>query len=234
MGILELSNRLQTLADLVPEGAHFADIGTDHGQLPVWLLLQGRIQTAIAADVRPGPLERARATAARHGVLEQVSFRLCDGLSGILPQEADAVTVAGMGGETIAAILSAAPWTTGGTLLLLQPMTSAPDLRDFLQQHGYCIHREHLARDQGTIYVTLEVTGGSMPPLTEGERWCGRRESWADGPLWADYLCQLTRKLTRELNGAEQSSKPEDLPRRSALRRTLQELNTWKGELSSW
>ena len=125
---IELTPRLQAVAGLVPRGARLADVGTDHAYLPASLLQQGVIDTAVAADLRPGPLDRARATAERYGLTEQISFRLCDGLSGILPEEADTVVIAGMGGETIAAILSAAPWVREeGKRLILQPMSAQED-----------------------------------------------------------------------------------------------------------
>ena len=57
---LQLQPRLRLLADMVPAGAHLADIGTDHGYLPVWLMQQGRIASAIAADIGPEPLAHAR------------------------------------------------------------------------------------------------------------------------------------------------------------------------------
>ena len=95
----ELSPRLPGVAEMIPEGARLADVGTDHAYLPVWLLQNGRIPSAIASDVREGPLSRARATARACGCFERMSFRLCDGLSGIAPEEVDALVIAGMGGR---------------------------------------------------------------------------------------------------------------------------------------
>ena len=95
---LELSPRLQTVADLVRPGARVADVGTDHAYLPAALLLEGRIPFAIAADLRQGPLERARATVREYGLTGKAAFRLCDGLRGIRPDEVDAIAIAGMGG----------------------------------------------------------------------------------------------------------------------------------------
>ena len=124
---MELTPRLRSVAQLVPQGAKFADIGTDHAYLPVWLLQRGIITKALACDLRQGPLDRARATAEKYGLTEQMDFRLCDGLAGVRPGEADTIAIAGMGGETIAAILSAAPWTwREDCLLLLQPMSAQP------------------------------------------------------------------------------------------------------------
>ena len=107
---LELTPRLKTIADLVCDGARLADIGTDHAYLPVWLLLNDRLKSAIAADIRPGPLDRARATAEEYDCTDRMRFVLCDGLSGLNRKDADTIVIAGMGGETIAAIMQAASW----------------------------------------------------------------------------------------------------------------------------
>ena len=84
---LQLQPRLRLLADMVPQGARLADIGTDHGYLPVWLMQQGRIASAIAADIGPEPLAHARRTAEEYGAA--LDLRLCDGLRGIAAHEAD-------------------------------------------------------------------------------------------------------------------------------------------------
>ena len=126
---LELTPRLQLLADWVPQGAKLADVGTDHAFLPVWLRLHGRVVSAIASDLRKLPLERAKETGRTFGA-NGIEYRLCNGLADIRPDEVDTSAIAGMGGETIAAILDAAPWACDGShMLLLQPMTHAEDLR---------------------------------------------------------------------------------------------------------
>ena len=80
---MELTPRLRAIAQQVPQGSVLADVGTDHALLPAWLLLEGRIPSAIASDLREGPLSRAKETVEQHGVADRVSLRLCDGLSGI-------------------------------------------------------------------------------------------------------------------------------------------------------
>lgn len=224
---MELTPRLQAIADQVPQGAVFADIGTDHAYLPVWLLLNGRIDRAIAADLREGPLSRARETAEQHGVTGKVSFRLCDGLTGIEEGETDVVAIAGMGGETIAAILAAAPWTRN-CKLLLQPMTSFPDLRFWLQQNGYVIKNERIVREGNRLYSIWTVSGGEMEALSPGELWVGQQ---SDDPLRKDFLDMMTGKLERSLRGHQAASTPDEAEI-AVLKETLAEIYRMKEELT--
>lgn len=225
---MELSPRLRSVADQVPEGGALADVGTDHAYLPTWLLLNGRIPRAIAADLREGPLERARETAERYGVRERISFRLCDGLAAVGPEEADTIAIAGMGGETISAILAAAPWTAGpGKTLLLQPMTAFSELRTWLWGHGYAIAQETVSREGKRLYVCLKVQGGTMPPMTPGELFAGRQSS---DPLRGAYLEMLADKLERVLRGLRGAA-VRDEGQIEAVGRILEELYGMRKEL---
>ena len=224
---MELTARLQTVANQVPYGASFADIGTDHAYLPVWLLLNGRIQHAIAADLREGPLNSARETAQLYGVSDQVSFRLCNGLADIEPGEVDTVAIAGMGGETIAMILESAPWTKDGKLLLLQPMTSFPDLRLWLQKNGYCIERETIAKEGRRLYSCLTVRAGEMDELTPAELWVGRQ---SDDPLRGEFLAMMRAKIERALKGQEAASDP-NVQEIESLRVVLNGIREMEGAL---
>lgn len=224
---MELTPRLRTLADLVPQDARLADVGTDHAYLPVWLLLQGRISRAIAADLREGPLNRARETARQYQVEDKVSFRLCDGLSLVDREEVDVISIAGMGGETIAAILQAAPWARE-KLLLLQPMTSFPDLRLWLQQHAYAIQRERIVREGERLYTVWVVTAGAMEPLTPAELWAGRQDR--EDPLRAAYLELMESKAKRALEG-HLASRQRDEGEIRRLTRVLEGLGDMRKEL---
>ena len=177
-----LSPRLQAVAELVPQGARLADVGTDHGRLPVWLIQQGIIHGAVASDLRPAPLARAKALAERWGLSDQIDFRLCDGLQDIMPQEAEVVTIAGMGGETIAGILQAVPWSgEPGHRYILQAMSGMDGLRRYLSENGFVICWENLIPEGEVLYVILLAEPGEMRPLTEGESG-GVTRSRADPP----------------------------------------------------
>lgn len=221
---LQLQPRLSLLAEMVPEGCRLADIGTDHGYLPVYLLGQGRIRGAIAADIGAEPLEHARRTATEHGV-EGIDFRLCDGLAAIRPEEADTVVIAGMGGETIISILAAAPWTADGQhTLLLQPMTKGADLRRWLAVNGYAFAAERLVWDKGYLYPVLQVRGGVSPVLTEAEALTG--VLLENDPLYGDYLTGHAEKLRHAAAGLHRSRQPEaaqQAQRLEALARELEE-----------
>ena len=224
---LELSPRLQLLADWVPQGARLADVGTDHAYLPVWLTLHGRVTSAIASDLRKGPLERARETGRTYGA-EGIDYRLGDGLAFIRPEEADTIVIAGMGGENIASILAAAPWTADGQhTLLLSPHTKAEELRLFLMDHGYAIRREALVRDRGTLYPVMEVTAGEMI-LSQGQLWGGA--GLLHDPLGDRYIMEKIVRLMGAIAGKNRSERSEDREKADGLRDIVTELLAMREE----
>lgn len=233
--MFSLSPRLQAVADLVPRGARLADVGTDHGRLPVWLVRQGWISRAVASDLRPGPLGRGQALAQRWEVADRVSFRLCDGLASIAPEEAEVITIAGMGGETIADILQAAPWVRErGRLCILQPMSGQEGLRRYLSENGFAILREVLVLEENTLYVVLLARGGEMPPLSGGEIWVGRQTPETESPLRARYLEQELSKLRWAAEGLGRSQRPEDREKRDCFLRAIGEIEQMKKEWEQW
>ena len=213
-----LQPRLRAIADLVPAGSRLADIGTDHGYIPIDLLLDGRITAAIATDIGQVPLDHARRTAATYGLSRRVSFRLCDGLTAVSPEEVDTVVIAGMGGETIAAILDAVPWA-GEKDLLLQPMTRAELLRPWLAGHNYRIAGETLVEDKGHIYPILRASGGQMPPPDPGQCYYGYASP--QDPLFLPYLRRWCRRLERAAAGLQSAEKDPQPQRLEALRAAL-------------
>ena len=75
-----LSNaRLASAAELVRQNAIFADIGTDHAYLPLFLLESGRINFAYCSDINEGPLASARKNAEERGMVDKMDFILTDG-----------------------------------------------------------------------------------------------------------------------------------------------------------
>lgn len=227
MESMVLTPRLACLAALVTQGARLADIGTDHGKLPISLMLAGRIAGAIGSDIGEGPLAHAARNAREHGV--SLSLRLAPGLDAVRPDECDTISIAGMGGQTIADILAAAPWCAAGQhLLLLQPMTMVYELRQWLWQNGYTIERETLCREDRRQYVVLSARGGAETkavPLWQ----CAFSPALLRADGAAGYLHWLLKRETRALAGMEQAS-TVDAARLDAQRKLVSEINqAWEG-----
>lgn len=205
---LRLQPRLRCIADCVGSCPCLADIGTDHGYLPVWLLQNGRIKRAIASDINAAPLEHARQTAVLYGEEKRIELRHCAGLDGFSPGEADVTAIAGMGGETIISILDAAPWLReSGTVLLLQPMTKTELLRRHITENGFYIASERLVLDKGTIYTVIEARAGVRRPLSNAEAWCG--VDLENDPLYGEYASSRIRKLEEAARGVRQGKEPD-------------------------
>lgn len=221
---LRLPPRLARIAALVPMGARIADVGTDHGLLPIWLREQGVAVSAVATDIRPGPLSRAESLMHRRGVTD-MSCRLCDGLAEVDPSEADTVIIAGMGGENMAEILRKAPWTASGCLLLMQPMSRPEVLRTALKNLGIAIQGEALVADAGHIYPILTARGGEAPAAcSDAELYTGRYELVSREELFLPMLDALEGKLHAALSGLALSSRPDDRIRIDRLRRVCTQL----------
>ena len=227
---MRLPPRLQCAADLVPTGCRLVDVGTDHARLPIWLLKQGRVASVLATDLRKGPLQQAYGNAVRYHVEGRIQLRQCPGLEGVSPEEAEVITICGMGGETILHILENSPWAREKKLIL-QPQSNPALLRRFLQANGYAIADETLCVDRDYDYVIWRVSGGTMPPLSPGEAHAGRLCSWVPDPNWKGYLDRLTQKMSYELGFLNQSVQEKDFARRDDLNAALLELRERKEHL---
>lgn len=162
----KLKNRLFTVSTLVPNGARVADIGTDHGHLPIYLRQNEISSLCIACDIKEKPLESARQNIEKTGV-DGIELRLGSGLEPVRPDEIDCVCIAGMGGEVISKILKNAAWIKDDRYtLILQPMTSADALRRFLCQEGFEIISETATAEADRIYTILKVkySGAAFSP----------------------------------------------------------------------
>ena len=214
---LLLQPRLQLLSDLIPQGSRLADVGTDHGYVPVYLLQRGLIAGAIASDIGAEPLQHAINTAAEYEV-EGIDFRLCPGLDAIAPTECDTVLIAGMGGETIITILENAPWTKEGEhLLLLQPMTKVEMLRKWLTDNGYHFTGERLVFDKDHLYPVMLIRGGRQDSIGEAEQYGGVMLD--NDPLYGAYLDERIKKLHIAIDGLRRASREEQRAAAEGLQR---------------
>lgn len=170
---MKLSKRLELVASMVPEKSRVADVGTDHGYIPIALVERGIAAGAIAMDLRPGPLERAKAHIYRAGLGEIINTRLSDGLSKLSPGEADVAVIAGMGGELIIHILENGRhvWQDMGRFVI-SPQSDLDKVRRYLKEQGFRFIDEAMVEEEGKFYTVMAVS------QSEGVSWS---PSWDNG-----------------------------------------------------
>lgn len=160
---MELSRRLFAVANEVSAGNRLADIGTDHGYIPIFLVQKGIIPSALAMDVNDGPLARADAHIKEQGLSDKIATRKSNGLEKLLPEEADSVIIAGMGGALIEEILKQGSHIlTAGKELILQPQSEIFKVRHCLHRMGYQIIREQILEEENKIYFILKAVPGQQ------------------------------------------------------------------------
>ena len=162
---MKLSDRLETVISLVNPAKTAADIGTDHGYVPVELVRRGIVTSALAMDVRKGPLARAEEHILQSGLGDQITARLSDGLIRLDPGEADCVVIAGMGGELILHILEDGRhmWNNVSQWIL-SPHSEVYKVRKWMRVNGFHIEREKMVTEEGKYYNVLDIRR-----LSEGE-----------------------------------------------------------------
>ena len=221
-----LDSRLALIASMVPQGTVVADIGTDHGFLPVYLVKQGRCCRAYACDINEKPLDKAKFLISRHGVSDKIEARLTNGLSGLEGTDVDTVIIAGMGGELIATILENGKTLVkkSGVTLLLQPMTRPESLREYLAENGFEITEEHGVKSGKFIYSVIKCVYTGIPqPKTLFHNYVGGLGK-SDRTESADYLKRTLDIIKKKTAGLEMSSKESEREQLPAHRQLIQQL----------
>lgn len=205
---MKLDNRLMAIADLVRKDKVFADIGTDHAYLPVYLVEKGIIKKGIAADLRVGPLENARDAVVSYGYTEQIELRLSDGLDDFKENEVEEIAVAGMGGLLISSFIERTNWLKNENIhLILQPMTHVEELRKTLFDNNFIIDKEVVAKDGDKLYIILSCyyyTG--MTAYTDLDLIVGKLPHNSDD-LSKEYLAKIHNKYKKKLDALKKADK---------------------------
>ncbi|EJT5924726.1 TPA: tRNA (adenine(22)-N(1))-methyltransferase [Clostridium perfringens] len=155
---MELSKRLKRIAEHVDKCESVADIGTDHGYIPIYLVKEGICKKAIASDINKGPIEKAKVNVAFEGVSNKVKCLLGPGLNPLKVGEVNGVILAGMGGNLTRDILLAdMDKVKKYDFIILQPAQNPEVLREFLYKNDYEIIDEDLIKDEGRFYELFKV-----------------------------------------------------------------------------
>ncbi|MDN4074788.1 MULTISPECIES: tRNA (adenine(22)-N(1))-methyltransferase [Fictibacillus] len=162
----KLSLRLKTVADYVHRESVMADIGSDHAYLPCYLVLENQVAYAIAGEVNEGPYQSALKEVQSANLQTKISVRKGDGLEVISPNEADVITICGMGGQLITSILENGKSKLAGVKrLVLQPNVGADSIRKWLIKEGWTLTHEEILKEDGKIYEVLvaDIQEGVQP-----------------------------------------------------------------------
>lgn len=195
-----MTPRLYAIASMVPQGAFFADVGTDHAYLPIYLVENNLIFHAVAADINRGPLLRAKGNIKKYNLEEKIDTCLSDGFEELDGNSFDTASIAGMGGILIARILEKAP---RGKLYILQPMRDAHFLRAYLSSNGFELVDEKLAEEGNKIYTVIAVRDGKEV-LSEKELYLGKLLK--KDPLFEKFRTRLSNKYKKKYEGLKLSS----------------------------
>ena len=159
-----LGPRLDAVVALLEPCRLLADVGTDHGLVPIAAVALGIAERAIAADLREAPLALARQNVERAKVGERVAIVRGDGLAALAAHAVDAVVMAGLSGATMAQWCEAAPGVLAGVgQIVAQPNTFAEDLRTWARLHGFWLVDERMLEDAGRSFVVLRLVPGQGP-----------------------------------------------------------------------
>ena len=196
--MLKISDRLATIAGLIPKGAHLVDIGTDHGYVPIWLLQNGLISSAIAMDVNKGPLARAKENRDRYGFTDVMDLRLSNGFEKLKSGEGDSVLIAGMGGPLMIRIIEEGRENASSIQTwVLQPQSEIPSVRRYLHEHHFDIVDEIMLKDEGKYYMAMKAIPGETVPWTPIEYLFGKFLLERKNPVLDEFITKETAVYER-------------------------------------
>ena len=230
---MQLSQRLSSVASMVTAGNCLADVGTDHGYVPIYLYERNIIPRAIAMDVNKGPLERAALHIAESGMKEAIETRLSDGLTALKPGEADSVVIAGMGGPLIIRILSAHPEVTESLKeLILQPQSEISEVRIWLYEQGYEIVEEHMVFEDGKYYPMFKaVKNPEAEKLTDLEYKYGKISVLGEPEVLRAYLVREIANKQNILQKLSEETTEKSKGRAMEIKALLAELEEMLSEM---
>lgn len=218
---MKLSKRLERLAGMVTEGNRLADVGTDHGYVPICLCEQGKIPSAIAMDISEGPLSRARAHIQEAGLTQYIETRRSDGLTALREGEVDTVLIAGMGGMLMERILyEGRALLSEVRELILQPQSELAGIRQWLERNGWRLVCEDVVYEDGKYYFPMRAVQGKEADFyTIAEYRYGRLKYQQSLPVLEQYLkkrLEVNRDIFDKLprNGKERTEVREWIVKR--------------------
>lgn len=210
---MKLSNRLLTIAGLVPENSIVGDIGTDHGYIPAYLIANKISKRVIGSDISKGSLDKIIDYIKYLGFENEIEPRLGDGLTVIKPYEVDTVIIAGMGGILIKEILEKDKNITDSiTNFIFQPMIGAKELRIYLMENSFEIVKEELAKEDNKYYEIIYARKGKGYIEKDIHYEIGESLILEKHPIASEFInnkIMMAEGILRELEGKETEKSQE-------------------------
>lgn len=202
MKTLKLGKRLAAAAEFVRSGAVCADIGTDHAYIPIYLALNGISKKILASDINEGPILSAKENIEEYGLSNIIETKIANGLLEIENFAPTDIVICGMGGELISQILERSEYVKNKDIrLILQPMTSIKELREYLK-NGFSTIAEKIVFDSGKLYQILCVHyDGKVHDLSDAELEIGAKNIENKGPLFEKLLFSTIAKKIKKRDG---------------------------------
>ena len=186
---MELSKRLQAVADLVTSGLKVADIGTDHGYIPIYLVEHKKNPSAVAMDINKGPLKKAEENIALHGLGDYIETRLSNGAEKLQCKEVQSIVIAGMGGGLVIRIMEQDKEIFKNVNeLILQPQSELWKVRKYLMENDYRIIKEDIVLEDGKFYPMMKVINGRSERYSTTELNYGRILLQEKHPVLKQFL----------------------------------------------
>lgn len=192
--MINLSDRLQAVANMVPQGAKIVDVGTDHGYVPVYLVQNGICDSAIACDINELPLKSCEFLVRESGLGNKIKCILSNGVDNVPNDEYDTVILAGMGGELISDILSRVENAFDKTFII-NPMTHSEIVRKWLYDNKFEIKNDIVIPDGKHHYnIILAKYCGKDIKKSQTDYYLGEIKDFSDKEYFLHLINYLTNK----------------------------------------
>ncbi|MBQ3181522.1 MAG: SAM-dependent methyltransferase [Clostridia bacterium] len=230
-----MTPRLLAVAQMVKNSDCVADIGTDHAYVPVYLVMNNIVNSAIAMDINEGPIMRADENIKRFSLTDKIKTRLCDGLNKLKNNEADTVIIAGMGGVLINRIIDEdKDRLTSVKNYILQPMTAIDEVRMYLAKNGFKIIDERLAKEDEKIYTIISATRGNMDITDEIYYHVGECLIKNKDAILLEYLDGKIYEYEKAISSMKNTKNEETQKKSLHFEYLLSEFKRLKGECAKW
>ncbi|MDD3224516.1 MAG: class I SAM-dependent methyltransferase [Clostridium sp.] len=204
-----IGKRLEAIAQMVDKCDTIADIGTDHGYLPIYLIKKGYCKKAVASDINEGPIKKAEKNVKKEKLDDLIQLRFGAGLSTIKKNEVNAVVIAGMGGNLMKNIIEENREIFKNLdFLIAQPVQNPEVFRKYVYESGYTVIDENVVKDEGKYYQILKIKyGNSVCKLKDIYYEVGEKFLHKDNAIVKEYIFYKIEKYDKIFNNIKDDTK---------------------------